>query len=75
MLYSYPSANDQNAVDYMSFSDEMESIFTTKGLEKTPVAEPEQFIPPAQGTPFLLSAPEEQIIDRVLHMLTEKVDL
>ena len=35
-------------VDYRRFSDEVESIFTRKHLEKTPTAAVLQFVPPVQ---------------------------
>ena len=35
----YQSHKDPSCVDYMKFSDEIESIFTVKELEKMPTAE------------------------------------
>ena len=35
-------------MDYMQFSDEVESIFTQKNLEKNPTAEVQQFVPPVE---------------------------
>ena len=38
-LTRYLSPKDPQCVDYMRFSDEIESIFTRKDLEKDPTAE------------------------------------
>ena len=35
----YQSSKDPTCVDYMAFSDEIESIFTTKNLEKMPTTQ------------------------------------
>jgi len=40
---SFASPTDSSFVDYLKFSDEIESIFTVKGLEKLPTAMVVQF--------------------------------
>ena len=72
-MCSFPSDKVPDGVDYMTFSDEIESVFTTKGLEKNPTAELELFIPLAQGKPISLIAEDEQIADKAMHKLAEKV--
>ena len=37
--YRYRSRKDPNYVDYSTFSDEIESVFTMKDLEKMPTVE------------------------------------
>ena len=57
-------------MDYMRFSDEIESIFTRKNLEKTPTAEVVQFVPPVGVNMYVLSPEEEQ---KTMHRLAERV--
>ena len=60
-------------MNYMQFSDEVESIFTHKNLEKTPTAEVQQFIPPVEVDLNILSPEEEQILQKTMHRLAERV--
>ena len=60
-------------MDYTAFSDEVESIFTTKHLEKTPTADVVQFVPNSQVDCNFLSPEEEQILQKTLHRLAERV--
>ena len=69
----YQSAKDPSYVDYMQFSDEVESIFTRKDLEKTPTADVQQFIPPVEVNMNVLSPEEEQILQKTMHRLAERV--
>ena len=69
----YLSAKDPTYVDYMLFSDEVESIFTHKNLEKTPTAEVQQFVPPVEVDLNILSPEEEQILQKTMHRLAERV--
>lgn len=57
----------------MTFSDEVESIFTTKHLEKDPTAEVVQFVPNSEVDCNCLSPEEEQILQKTLHRLAERV--
>ena len=57
----------------MKFSDEIESIFTRKDLEKTPTAEVQQFVPPVEVNMNILSPEEEQILQKTMHRLAERV--
>ena len=56
-------------MDYMRFSDEVESIFTHKDLEKTPTAEVQQFVSPVEVGMDILSPEEEhvQIPQKTVH--------
>ena len=60
-------------MDYMRFSDDVESIFTYKDLEKTPTAEVQQFVPPMEVGMDVLSPEEEQILQKTMHRLAERV--
>ena len=63
----YLSAKDATYVNYVQFSDEVESIFTHKNLEKTPKAEVQQFVPPVEVDLNFLSPEEEQILQKTMH--------
>ena len=69
----YLSAKDHTYVDYMQFSDEVESVFTHKNLEKTPTVEFQQFVPPVEVDLNILSPEEEQILQKAMHRLAERV--
>ena len=60
-------------MNYMQFSDEVESVFTTKNLERTPTAEVRQFVPRPEVDPSRLLPEEEQILQKTMHRLAEKV--
>ena len=60
-------------MDYMRFSDEIESIFTRKNLEKTPTAEVVQFVPSVGVNMYVLSPEEEQTLQKTMHRLAERV--
>ena len=61
-------------MDYVSFCDEIESVFTTKGLEKTPTVEVKLYAPAEEtGTYQSLTPVEEQMAERALHKIAEKV--
>ena len=51
----------------------MESIFTTKHLEKTPTAKVVKFVPNSEVDCNYLSPEEEQILQKTLHRLAERV--
>ena len=69
----YLSSKDPSCVNYMQFSDEVESVFTTKNLERTPTAEVRQFVPRPEVDPSRLLPEEEQILQKTMHRLAEKV--
>ena len=60
-------------MEYMRFSDEIESVFTRKDLEKTPTAEVVQFVPPVGVNMYVLSPEEEQTLQKTMHRLAERV--
>ena len=72
-LCRYCSAHDPNYVEYLAFSDEIESVFTTKGLEKLPTTEVEVFVPPVEVGLRPFSPNEAELLDRTMHRLAEIV--
>ena len=77
MLFSYfirfESPVDSNFVEYLVFSDLVESIFTLKNLEKNPLVTPQQFKPAVQVEKNVLTPGEKQILERVVQRLALKV--
>ena len=71
--FRYRSAKDPSQVDYMRFSDEIESVFTRKNLEKMPTAEMMQYMPPMNMS--VLSPDEEQTLQKTVHRLAERVSM
>ena len=69
-LPRYLSAKYPTYVNYMQFSDEVESIFTHKNLEKTPMAEVQQFVRPIEVDLNILSP---EILQKTMHQLAERV--
>nr|KAJ3422717.1 hypothetical protein HK105_006776 [Polyrhizophydium stewartii] len=74
----FQSENDPRFVNYVVFSDMVESVFTKKGLEKNPLAEPEQFNVYSNGweadpSVNVLSPEEMAILNTVLARLDKKV--
>lgn len=74
ILPRYQSTNNSDYVDYIRFSDEIESIFTTKGLEKNPQLTVERFRPPVLMDVNKLSQEKEALLVMCMKRLAEKVD-
>jgi len=60
-------------VEWVRFSDEVESIFTIKELEKAPLLEVEQFKPPVDWQMNQLSDEDASLCLEALKRLAEKV--
>jgi len=69
----YQSVQDRDYVDYLKFCDEVESIFTTKELEKQPLQEVVQFKPPEEWEMNKLSNDQEAQFVACMDRLSEKV--
>ncbi|KAL5019414.1 hypothetical protein ScPMuIL_005136 [Solemya velum] len=69
----YQSRADPDYVDYLKFCDEVESIFTTKELEKKPLQEVVQFRPPEEWQLNKLEPEAEETFQLCMERLTEKV--
>ena len=72
-LHRYQSSKNPCFVDYVQFSDDVESIFTYKNLEKVPTVNVQQFIPPIEVSLNILSPEEEQMLLKTMHRLAERV--
>ena len=58
------TTEDTNLVDYITFNDEVEGIFTKKGLEKAPTAKVVEFKPPSIIDPDdVLTDAEEKVLE------------
>jgi Ca2+-binding EF-hand superfamily protein len=69
----YRSLKDPSCVDYKEFSDEMEAIFTVAGLEKMPTVDPHPYAPTLLTDANVLLPEEEQILERTMHRIAERV--
>ncbi|CAH1794695.1 unnamed protein product [Owenia fusiformis] len=69
----YQSQGDSDYVEYLRFSDEIESIFTTKNLEKAPLLTVEQFKPPVEWEQNNLDPDAEELISSCMRRIGEKV--
>ena len=71
---TYQSREDARMVDYVAFSDEIESVFTIKGLEKNPTIELKEFVPgEVDPTLNILSAKDQKVYQKILDRMVEKV--
>lgn len=70
----YSSAEHPGYVDYYRFCDEVESVFTQKGLEKNPTMVPTQFRPNMMSSYNIKLSPEaEDLFETVMHRLADRV--
>ena len=72
VIFRYQSAQP-DFVDYLKFCDEVESIFTTKELEKTPLEEVIQFRAPEEWEMNKLPEAQEERFMTCMNRLAEKV--
>lgn len=73
---AFQSANPNalpNSVDHVAFSEVMESVFATDGLEGAPTALPTEFVPFDIDSTVKLSEAEEQQLAAVLQHMRTKV--
>jgi Ca2+-binding EF-hand superfamily protein len=67
LLDKFRSANDTNMIDYIEFNEEMEEIFTKKGLEKAPTCQLQEFKTPSLVDPDdVLTDAEEKVLEQCL---------
>ncbi|XP_064635375.1 uncharacterized protein LOC135492703 isoform X2 [Lineus longissimus] len=69
--YQDPRYHDE--IDYRAFSDEIESVFTKKNLEKSPLISPVQFKPPVEWEQNHLDPETEACLNRCIERVAEKV--
>lgn len=70
---AYRSYGQPDYVNYLAFQDEIESIFTLKNLEKTPLTEPNQFKPPIEWQQNELTSEEQIVFKQAMDRLAEHV--
>jgi len=75
LMYRYESIGFPDYVDYLHFSDDIESVFTVKGLEKNPLYEPKQFHAHLEEDKTKLGNEEEFMLNSVMHRLADRVRL
>ncbi|XP_064617922.1 uncharacterized protein LOC135482031 [Liolophura sinensis] len=68
----YQAANP-DYVDYLKFCDELESVFTTKDLEKAPLLNVTQFTPPVEWQMNTLPAEMQSKFTECMNRIAEKV--
>lgn len=73
--HSYQSAGFPDYVDYTKLVDDIESIFTTKDLEKAPLLEPPVFHPPEPEAVKTLDPEKEAILQKSIGRIAEQVCL
>ena len=71
----YQASSDPNEIEYARFSDDVESIFAIKHLEKMPTLEVELFRPPEKLMMNKLITKDETKLNEVLTRLADKVCL
>ncbi|XP_011673543.2 uncharacterized protein LOC594672 [Strongylocentrotus purpuratus] len=74
LINAFESPRDASFVEYLAFSDHVESIFTLKNLEKDPLITPEQFKPAVQVEKNILTGAEENILKNTVEKLAQKVN-
>jgi hypothetical protein len=69
----YQSMGEPDFVDYLRFSNDIESVFTMHHLEKMPTVEPGVFRPPPEILLNELTEDKMQILDACLDRITDRV--
>ena len=70
---SYQSPGHPDFADWLRFSDEVESIFTTKELEKAPLLEVSQFRPQEEWTTNALNEELDPLFINCMNRIADKV--
>nr|XP_002123656.3 uncharacterized protein LOC100183292 [Ciona intestinalis] len=70
---TFQSPGEPDFCDYLAFSDEIESIFTLKHLEKQPLTAPTQFKPPVEWQLNTLSEEAEIVYNMAMSRVAEHV--
>ena len=69
----YRSAGEPLYVDYLRFSNDIESVFTTHNLEKMPTVEPQIFRPPHPIVLNELDKGKQNVLEVCLSRFADKV--
>lgn len=74
LIEKFKLESDSNLVDYVSFNEEIEGIFTKKGLEKAPTVKPEEFkVPTIIDPDDVLNDAEEKSLEDCLQRIGVEV--
>lgn len=73
LMDRYSAVGYPDYVNYTSFVEDIESIFTLNNLEKAPLVVPVQFRPNPENDDNKLSTEEEQVLEKVMHRLADRV--
>ena len=73
LIEYYTSPGHPDYVDYYQFCDDVESVFTQKGLEKNPTAVPIQFKPNSLLCNNKISQEAEDLLENVIQRLAGRV--
>ena len=73
LFCSYRSGGDSQYVDWIRFSDEIESIFTTKNLEKAPLMDAKQFKSDEEWTTNKLDENADSLFSACVERIATKV--
>ena len=73
LLRSFQSGCDPQYVDWVRFSDEIESIFTTKNLEKAPLMDAKQFRSDEEWTTNMLDENSDSLFSACVERIATKV--
>lgn len=68
----YPG-KEPHSVDWLTFCNEVDSIFATRNLEKDPLKDPELFYPPPDYTNNELTADENAVVENAIRKIADKV--
>ncbi|CAI9726336.1 Hypothetical predicted protein [Octopus vulgaris] len=69
----FESPSNPGSVDYRKFCDEIESVFTTANLDKSPLKEVEQYRPKQEWETNILKEEEESEFMKAMTRIAEKV--
>ena len=72
-MTTYCSHKDPSYKDYKEFSNEMEANFMVPGVEKMTTVDPQPYAPTLLMDTNTLLLEEEQILERTLHRVAERV--
>ena len=74
-LLSYRSRIELNSIEYKTFCEEIESVFTTDFLEKNPLVAAEQYLPIKDTANIRLDPDKEDRVKALMLKLAQRVIL
>ena len=73
LAQTYASATNPSRVNYRSFCQEMESVFTLPEWEKFPTRGDVNFVPSLRDEPYVLNRKEQEICEKAMNRLATQV--